>query len=238
MDFAKIFESFSNGTFGIEALTGLIDSESAALKAEADIAPIWEMACGYIEMVVPYMAYIVMALGLVVALFGKKLLPVVKFLGFFAIGFGAGVLYLSPVIDSLFVIPSWIVGLVIGVIAAVFSKILYLIVFALVPGYAVYSACFTASVLPMVTEFTKGNLIFSLVAGVVAIVIVFLLRKWVEMLATAVIGANMLIAAINTAFDFMSLEFLQGFETIVFWVLVGIVALIGFIVQVKTRKRY
>ena len=238
MDFAKIFDSFKNGSFNVESLTGLIESENAALKAEADIAPIWETVAGYLEMVMPYMAYIVMALGLVVALFGKKLLPVVKFLGFFAIGFGAGVLYLSPLVDKLFVIPSWITGLVIGVIAAVFFKILYILVVALASGYAMYSVCYTASVLPVVTEFTKGNWIYSLIAGVVAIVIVFLLLKWIEMLGTAFIGANMLVASLNTAFNFMELEFIKSFNTIVFWVAVGIIALVGFIVQVKTRKRY
>ncbi len=238
MSISTIFENIKNGTFKWSSFTELYTSQSDAFKAEADIAPIWDKITGWLEVVAPYMAYILLAVGLIVALFGKKLLPIAKFLGFFLIGFGAGVLYLSPVVDKVWAIPSWIVGLVIGVIAAVFCKIFYYLLVALVSGYAMYSVCYTAGVLPAVTKFTEGNLLYSLIAAAVVILIVLLLLKWVEMLGTAFLGGYLFTVSLNTAVNFMGLDFIQNFKTIVFWVIVGIVALVGFIVQVKTRKRY
>ncbi len=238
MNISTIFDNIKKGIFNLGSLKELYVSQSDAFKTDADIAPIMDKITGWLGFVAPYMAYILLAVGLVVALFGKKLLPLGKFVGFFLVGFGAGVLYLSPLVDKLFEIPSWIVGLIIGVVAALLCKIFYYIVVAFASGYAMYSVCYSASVLPQLTGYTKGNTLYSIIAGVVAIVLVLLLLKWLEMLGTAYLGGYLFAVSLNTATKFMSLDFIKSYANIVFWVIVGIVALVGFIVQVKTRRRY
>jgi hypothetical protein len=238
MAISNIFNNIKTAAYGIDGLITDLGNAYAALKAEADIAPIWEKALGFLQPVMPYMAYILLGLGVIVALFGKKLLPIAKFLGCFVIGFAAGVLYLSPLVDKIWVIPSWIIGLIIGVIAAVFFKIIYVLLVAAFAGYGMYFICFNAAVLPQVTVYTAGNWIYSLIAAAVAILIVFLLLKWIEMLGTAFLGAWLATVSLNTAFKFMDLSFIQNFNVYVFWAIVAIIALIGFVIQVKTRRRY
>ena len=68
--------------------------------------------------------------------------------------------------------------------------------------------------------------------------LVFVLLKYVEILGTAVLGGYFSALCIKTMYDFTALEFLQGYETVAYYVVIGFIALLGFIFQFKTRRRY
>ena len=133
---------------------------------------------------------ILAALSIVLAFHGKKLLPVVKPLAFFAFGFMLGVSVIAPLLtDAAFDIFPWVIGLVVGVLLMLFSKSLYLIAYIAAFAYASYMIFMGGQLLPeTVVGFTRGNMILSLCAVCVTIVLVFLLRKPIEILGTAALG--------------------------------------------------
>ncbi len=238
--FKEIITQIENNTPISEIISGQVDKFNNILSSELGF---WQKVLDFIDGF-GYMTYILLALGFIVALFGKKLLPLAKFFGFFAIGFVGGVLFLSPYITpNISFVKAWIVGLVIGLVAAIFCKIFYYLVVAGAAGGAVYYLCiYTQSgwlynVTKFISESARPTL-YAIIAAAVAVLIVLLLLKWIEMLGTAFLGSWLFVASLNTLTKFMELEFIKNFNNIVFWVIIGIVALIGFAVQVKTRKRY
>ena len=185
---------------------------------------------------VPYgKALVLIVIGLIIALFGKRLLGVLKFIAAVVIGFGVGTIYLAPLVS--FIPQAWIVGLVTAVVFALLYKVVYIVGIVALTGYSVYWTCFTAAVLPSVLAFTKGNMLFSAIAAVVAIVIVLVLLKFVEKVYTAVAGAYLIVVQLIKIWDPRSLGILVANDLILF-IIMGVIALIGLIVQIKTRKRY
>ena len=184
---------------------------------------------------IPYgKAIVLMVIGLIIALFGKRLLGVLKFVAAVVVGFGVGALYLAPYVTF---VPEWVVGIVAAVVFALLFKVVYIVGLVALTGYSVYWTCFTAAVLPSVLAFTKGNMIFSAVAAVVAIVLVLVLLKFVEKVYTAVAGAYLIVVQLIKIWDPRSLGVLVANDLILF-IIMGVIALIGLIIQIKTRKRY
>ena len=177
------FTSVANGEFGSAAI-GEFWSTFAASSIYVEIESL-------ITSLLPAIAItgVLLALSLVQLFVGKKLIGLQKFIAFFTIGFACGVLFLAPFVDTIIELPHWVSGLVIGVIAALLSKPLYFITYVFTAAYSVFAVCFVGEFLPEVTAFTQGNLIFSLVAGAVALVLALILRKWVETLLSAFLGA-------------------------------------------------
>ncbi len=219
-DFSAIgqfFKNLFNGSF-----TG---------KVEALWDKLWDM----VSVIHPFVAYILLALALVELLFGKRLLGLQKFIGMFALGYAATVVYLVPVLADL--IPAladfgWIVGIVVGIIAILLRKVLYILLyivaFAYIPYYLVYSGSIVASI--------GGSLIFAGAAAGVVVVLALLLRKWVEMLGLSALGAFCITKVLDVKLGVIDMIPFDGM--IVGLAMVGVLTLIGFIIQVKTRKRY
>lgn len=186
--------------------------------------------------VVPFMAYIIIALALLETFFGKKLIGIQKFVLSFVLGFLGGAAVVAPVISKLVEIPEWISGLVVGVVAAVLCKIVYWLVYVFAAGYSVYMILLSGAYLEFITASTKGNQVIALAGAVVAIVLALIFRNLIERAGTAALGAWGLVYGVKKLYDFTAL--VPGAEKIVGLVVFGVIALVGFIVQVKTRKRY
>ena len=221
------FNNFLAGEFGYSAL------KDAVVKFDSTVAGNPDMV-GFVDFIRSFASiipFIMMASMLLIALFGKKLLPVVKFISSFAVGFGLGVYYISPIVaDIVSSIPAWVSGLIVGILAALIYRLVYVLFFAAFALYGTYTLCFWAlgDLLGGLGDL-KGY-IFLAVAAVVMIV-AFILRKYVEMLGTAALGGQVLSKLLA---EFLAIEFLIEYS----WILMIVIALLGFFVQVKTRKRY
>ncbi len=228
-------ESIKNATITLEGIFGYLKNLVTTTLANTDVAAGIEWVKSLLAPVWEYRYYAFMVLALVVALFGKRLYGVLKFLGGFAAGFCVGVALLAPMVSF---IPGWIVGLVVGLVVALLIKFLYYVVVVVGVGYAAYFCAYSATYLPQVFNFTKGNLLYSVIVAVVAIVLVLLLLKWIEMLGTAALGGYCFALSLAYVYNICNISFLSGFGVIPHYVVMGIIALVGFIIQVKTRKRY
>ena len=206
------------------------------------VEELWDKLWDMLAVIHPFAIYILLALSLVQLLFGKRLLAFQRFIGCFAVGYAAAVVYLVPVLESLvaaIVDYAWIVGIVCGVIAVLLRKLIYIVVyiaaFAYIPYYLVYSGKIVPSI--------GNNLIYAGVAAAAFVVLALLLRKWVETLGLAALGAHCTILCLDKAFNIfepiMNLSFIpaNGMFYISLAVL-GVLTLIGFVIQVKTRKRF
>ncbi len=236
MKFQTIIENVQNGTFNFEGFKSFLKGLTGAFRTWLESLSFWGSIESVVNTIESYDMYILMAFGLVLVLFGKKILPVVKFAGLFLIGFGAGVEYLAPLVTF---IPEWVIGLVIGLVAALLCKIFYYVLVIAGVGSIAYSAFFGGQLgIEAIDGIFKGNTVFSLIPAAVAILLVVLLLKWFEMLATAAYGAWMVAFNLHTVFPYLELDFVANIQEYVFLGLIALIALIGFIVQVKTRKRY
>lgn len=203
----------------------------------ADVVSIKELVTGYVDMVpVIALAAIVIVLGLIETFAGKKLFGLQKFVLFFAVGLVAGIVFVAPLVSNFAALDARIVGIVVGVVAAILYRPLYFLCYAGGIGFATYYILMNGLLLPeAVTGFTKGNLVISIVAAVVVVVIALLLRKWLETLALAGVGAYAIFYGINMLVKY----FVEGMQltSLVMYVVVGVFTLVGFIVQVATRKK-
>lgn len=183
---------------------------------------------------------ILLALSLIEVFAGKKLFGLQKFIGFFGLGLVAGIHFVSPIINTYVTLSPYIIGLVVGVVAALLYRPLYFVCYAGGIGFITYYVLVKGLYLPeMITAYTKEQMIISLAAAVVVVVIALLLRKWIEMLGLSALGACGVFYCIT---KLMAQLANVGFaEAVYVYFQIGIIAvvtLIGFIVQVKTRKRY
>ena len=231
----EFFEKVSTASFGFAEIGAMVNDFIASLFSNGHFAPLWATLWGYLEVITPYIPFILIALYAIVAFFGKKLFSILRFLAFFAVGFALGVYFLSDMILAILPIPTWVIGLVVGIVAAVLSKLLYVLALAVAAGYSVYLLCY-APIIPFLEGLTWGNWMFSLGAAAVVVLIVFLLRKYVEMLGTAALGGYGIAVVVRGLYDFPAL--LPGYEWAVMLGATALIALLGFIVQFRMRERY
>jgi hypothetical protein len=193
-------------------------------------------------------------LGLAFLFYGYRLfLVMLPIWGFFA-GFWLGAQGVNLLLGSGFLATTtgWVVGFVLGLITALLSYMFYLVGIALVAagfGAAMGSGIMTA------LGFDPGILV-SLVALVSAVIVAGLtlwlnLQKYIIILITALGGANLLLLAVLLLLGDVTLAglaqsgsslrfFIQGFlQGSWLWLVIWLtVAVAGFVVQLRTNRRY
>jgi len=225
------FNTFTSGGYDYNWLGEKISNFDKAVSEHPDMSSIMDILSG-LTSIIPI---IMMAAMLVIALFGKKLLPIIKVVSCFAVGFGLGVAVINEKLVDIITLPAWISGLIFGVLAVLLYRLIYVLFFAAFSFYGTF----------LLAHFALGNILASLgdvkgfiFLGIGAIVMIFafIKRKYVEMLGTAALGGWVL-AKLLVAEDG---GFLNGISFLVeyYWIIAIVVALIGFTVQVKTRRRY
>ena len=229
------FNKFKAGEFGYGALKNSVSKFDNAVSQNPDMSNFM----GLFNSLASILPYIMIAVMFLFIFWGKKLLPAVKFISCFAVGFGLGVYFVSDIVSFL---PAWVSGVVIGILAAIIYRFLYIIFFAVAGFYTVFTLC----------NALLGNLLASLgevkslaFMGIAAVgmLLMFVFRKYVEMFGTAFLGSIVFLAQINAnvmAFDLLDMKLALGSSLSIG--VIGLVALVpaivGFIVQVKTRRRY
>ncbi len=237
--FVQFFTNLRDGRWSFGQIIDYFKELNATVEANAHVAGILDKAYGFIASFAGIFPYILLGIFLIEAFFGKKLLGFHKFISGFIMGYGCGVAFVAPLLDKVVEIPAWITGIVIAIVAAVLCKITYVLALIVASGYGVYLIAYSGTSLTFVTQFTEGSFVASLVAGAVVAILVLVLRKYVEMIGTAFLGSYLAVSAIMDMTGFMSWSWVSATSgAIIFWVATGLIALLGFIVQWNTRRRY
>lgn len=174
-------------------------------------------------------------LSLIFAVVGRKLLPQAKFIAFFSVGFIFGVAYIAPLLfgDVTGIIPP-IVGGLVGIVAAFLSKPLYIVLYIVAFAYSSYMIFMGGQLLPeSLVSFTKDNMVMALVVVCITVVLVFLLRRPIESIGTALLGGYLFSLCIDKILcDVLSAERIPAVSIAVML----LVAIFGATKQFKSKK--
>ncbi len=213
--------------FDFEAISALLTK----LYTHPHIDSLLEVVRGFIASLDPIVYAIALALiALAFAFLGKRFLLIPTILvGIPTFAYAGGAAYVAPKISALigdFIpVDAVVVGIVFAVVAAVLFLPIYFVGIALVGGYSTYLVLYPVLV-PMLGD---AGMIASLAVAVGVVVVIFVFRKWFEMAATAALGGYILMWAV---YSIVTLPFAANCAV---W---AVTALLGFIIQVKTRKRF
>ncbi len=238
MSFADFFNNLKEARFGFGVIRDAIVNLYYAITANPDIQPIWEGIMNVITPVFKIVIAVLIGLCLIGTFFGHRLMAVIKFAFFFIVGFVLGVHFLAPIIPVV-KIPAWIVGLVVALVSAVLYKFLYYVLFAGAIGYSSYILCYNFFFITPAPAYTPTRAIVCALVSVGVVILALVLRKYVEMLGTAVICAYMAtMLFIWNFYNFTALSFLAGKEWIGVIVVAGVIGLLGLLSQFRVRKRW
>ncbi len=177
-------------------------------------------------------SYILAAVGLVFLLYGRKFLPLIKFLAFGAVGYVVGTVYAYPALmvampGSALVTPVTC-GVTAAVIGAVLCKLLYGVLYLGAGVMFTYVICFGGGLIPGLP--TVGNATLSYVAVAIVVLLLLLLRKNISRLGLSMAGAYFVVEAFTKNFLNMSSPWN--------YIAMGLIALMGFAYQHNRRKKY
>ncbi len=232
-DFGAFFNSLKEARFGFADIGEWISSVYATVVDNTTLVDIWEGGLTSLSGIAPYILIFFLVGSLVIAFFGKKLSEPIKFLTIFVIAFCLGTCYISPLLDSFIVIPHWIMGIIVGAVAAVLYKFVYIVLIVASIGYSLYMTVYRPDVL---TALFSGNAVMALAIAAVVLLLLFIFRKYTEMVGFAVFGAWLSAITVKALFDYTA--WLGDNGVVLVWVFTAVIATLGTVVQFKTRKRF
>ncbi len=237
--FGDFLVGLKEARFTFDVIWQAIVSFFGAVWENPDISAIWGgLTSVFGPIYVPFMIFVTIA-ALVMAFFGRRLMGVIKFSGFFVLGFILGAQLLGPLLPDAVNIPGWLVGTVTALIAAVLYRFLYIILYVSIAGYGMYVLTYYGFFLAPDATYSGGRGIMCLVAALVAIIIALCFRKYVEMLGTAILGAWLAVLAFAyNVYNFTEWQMFDGVEWLAILIPTVVIAMLGALLQIKTRRRY
>jgi len=238
-NFSEFFTCVKEARFSFKYIWDAIVSLYYDITMNPDISAIWEAMMGSIQSIYKLVMTLLAVGCVIVALFGKKMIGFLKFLFFFVVGFALGTHLLTPVISEAVEIPGWIVGTVVALVAAVLYRFLYIVLYSVTAGYGMYILAYHGFYLQGESAYSNAKAISCLIAAVVIVVIAIIFKKYIEMLGTAALGgwlASWIFA--NFVYNFTTFPIFGGITWVAILVPAVIIAAIGAVVQIKTRRRY
>lgn len=233
------FKSLIQGDFGFYELWEYFVNLYYAVSKAPDVMNIWAALMKVLDPIYGAVPYILIALCLLIAFFGKKLMPVLKFLGCFFVGFVCGVYFIGPVLMAIINVPPWVCGLVLAIIAAVLYRFIYYAAYGAAFVYFVYVFCYTIFYMRDYESHNAARffLCFGIAVGVT--MVGFMLRRYIEMAGTAFLGGYLVSYTIRCMiFDYKALDWLQDMPWLGAAVITVIIGIPACVFQYRTRKKY
>ncbi len=237
--FKDFFTALKSAELDFGAIWEFIRNTYYEMTANPDLSAIWDGIMSFIGPVYKTVMTFAVIGCVLIAFFGKKIKGFLTFGFFFVMGFALGTHFLAPIIPEAVVIPGWLVGLVVSIVAAVIHRFLYYILYAVAVGYSIYILSFNGFYFASEVSYTAGKALVCLAIAAVCTVVAFLFRKYIEMVGTAALGAwlaSWLFA--NYIYAYSALPVFSGAPWVAILIPTVIIGTLGAIVQVKTRRRY
>ena len=239
MSFVEFFNTVKNAEFSFYGIRDWIVSIYESIVENPDIVNIWNVILDKFNTYLVPISIILVAFGLTICFYGQKITGIVKFILFFIIGFAIGVHFLFPIVPDTVGLKSWVIGLVVAIVAAVLYKYLYYALIAVAVGYSVYRICFTGFFIKATAEYTAGKGFISLLVAIGCVALVLAFNKWTERILTAFLGGYISTLALNRGIlHFTSLPIFEGSEWVGILILTVALGVVGFAFQVKHRELY
>lgn len=226
-------------SFTPDEFVGFVKDFVWGMRLDSELFGIWEKIWSAIDFMAPVIPFILLALSVVIGLFGKRIWSVLRFITYLFVGFILGTHLLGPAVSSVLPsVPAWAVGLIVGALAAVLSKVLHWIFLAASVEYSVYYFLCGAHILRFITEYTKGQYVISLIIATGFVVLTFFFLKYVEMAITSFAGGVGVALVIGHWVDYTSIAAFAERPYLPMLLTATLLAAGGMIFQIRTRKRY
>ena len=234
----EFFSALVEARLDFAPLWQLISDTYYAIAANPDMQSVWSAVMRLLEPVGGALPYILLLLSFAVAFFGKKIIALIKFVFFFILGFSLGLHFITPWIADTIAAPGWVCGLVIAIVAATLYRTVYMLAYILAGTYCLYMVFYNGFYAIPRPEFSSYRAVISLVFVLIAVMLTLLVRKYIEMLGTSVLGGYF-VALVLRAFLFDYREvFLSATPRLATFVITFVIAIPAFIVQFRTRRKY
>ena len=238
----EFFEAFANGSIGFDRIGAEIVRVWGLLTAEGGtIANFWGTVTGWINTYIPFawiLPTILATLSLLQIFCGRKLLGLQKFLVCLGVGFACGTALIHPLLLQIGIsfMPDWVVGLIVGIVAAILARLFYVLAYIIAVGGAGYILCMSG-ILPESISGFVGVWYIALAVAVVLVILALVLRGAIEMLGTAALGGYTLYLSFLSILASFGWGIGESYE--IWWTVgfIAVSALLGFIVQFKTRRK-
>jgi hypothetical protein len=234
----KYIDFYSRKRFVVGDITGsgIGTDAMSGIFGSPEISAAWEELMLSIEPYQAYIPFVLIALGAIILFMGRRFFNVFKFIACFVVGYVVGAVVLTPMISTVLPVEASIIGISVGVLFGVLSQVIYVVAIGGGVGLLTYTLVADAAIAEL-GALDEDGMMICLGIAVAVTIIAFVVLKYFEMGVTAIIGAYLLsMGIVSGVFDFTLL--FPGNEILVELIAVVVIALIGFIVQVKTRKRY
>lgn len=237
--FYEFLKCIAEARFSFEYIwDSIVSFYYSVIEGEA-FSAIWNKLVLWLSPVESLLPVILMVIGALVCVFGKKINAVIKFIGLFIIGFAFGIGLLAGVLPASIPIPAWVIGIAVGLVAAVLYKFIYIILYSATILYSVYRLCYYGFYLDEAPEFSAGKALTSLAVAAVVLVLAIILIKYVEMFLSSALGSWLLVATFSHHYiDLGAIPSFGAYSWILELSVFGVLTIVGFVVQFKTRRRY
>ena len=208
-----------------------------SVLTEQSIAPFVDKFNSFVAYLGDFYPIAIITICFIIGLFGRRLSGLIRVCLLFAVGFVASVHWLAPIVVKIVPgVPAILVGIAVGIFAAVMSRMIYDFVYIGCIGFDTYNICFNALFLVEITAMTKGNIPLCVGIAAVAVVLALLIRKYLEMLLTAGVAGIGIAYYLKQLVDYTVHVNLQPNTTVI--ILGAILAVPLFIYQYYHRVIY
>ena len=227
----NIISDIASGNISVDSLTEWTKSVYAMVSSNSLVLSAWNGLLASSAFIRTNLSIILLVGALLIAFYGQKLSEYIKFISVYVITFCLSAAYISPSLHILTDLPEWVVPVVIATLCTAFGDIFFKVLSIF---FATYPAYFIIMNLPI--PVLGGNIAFAVIAAVASAIAYFVFRRYMSRLGFAVYGGFLAALAIRRFYDYTT--FLPTLGKWLIPAVTIVIAIIGYIHQHKTRRRF
>ena len=227
----NIIADVTSGNITIDSLTEWTNSVYEMVSSNSVVLTAWNKLVASNAFISTNLSIILLIGALVIAFYGQKLGLVIKFFSVYIVTFCLSAAYVSPSLHILTDLPEWVAPFIIATLCTAFGDIFFKVLSIFL---ATYPAYFLIMNLPI--PLIGGNLALAIIAAIASAIAYFVFRRYMSRLGFAVYGGFLTALAIRRFYDYTT--FLPTLGKWLIPLVTIIVAVIGYIHQHKTRRRF
>lgn len=228
-----IIADIASGNVSFISLTEWTNSIYDTISSNSIVLSAWNGFISSSPFISANLSIIFLVGALLVAFYGQKFASVIKFVSVFTVSFCLSACYVSVPLSILADLPEWVAPLTIAVLCTAFGDYLFKVL-------AIAAAALPAYVLIMnpfyPIPFIGGNQVVAVLAAIVSLIVCFIYRRYLGRAGYALLGGFLTAQAIRNFYDYTT--FLPTLGKWLPYVVAIAIAIVGYIHQHKTRRRF
>ena len=229
----NIIADITSGNVSVNSLTEWTNSVYEMVSSNSVVLTAWNKFVASNAFISANLSILLLAGALLIAFYGQKFGEIIKFVSVYVVTFCLSACYISPPLQILADLPEWVVPVVVATLCTAFGDILFKVIAIFLATYPAYFLIMNPF-LPI--PFIGGNKIVAIIAAIISAIVCFIFRRHCSRLGYAVVGGFLTALAIRRFYDYTT--FLPTLGKWLIPLVTIIVAVIGYIHQHKTRRRF